>query len=314
MKKLLQYTLLAIMALVFSACSSVNHNLILGFDTNPKGAEIICDGKSVGFSPLNFNQAINQHIVLDDKQYSQMKKDGGAKLPMCKAKWISGYEDYYSAIAKVEDFALVKKEKNMNTYLFAQTLNRPNQKGYMVDSLAEKRALKLMNAPNYNFKVNPKGGQIVCDDEINMIDSIKNALQSGIFRIPKCKAVFISGYEQYFKDSINLDKQDISTLFVQTINRPNTAGYAQDMQYALEIEKKEIMEVNEMMRTQAAQSQAWAAQMQSLAAQRQARAAQQQADAARDQADAVRDQTNAVKQWINKPTMCNTFGSITTCY
>lgn len=314
MKKLLQYTLLTIMALAFSACSSVNHNLILGFDTNPQGAEIICDGKSVGFSPLNYNQATNQHIVLDDGKYSQMKKEGEVGLPKCKAKWTSGYEDYYYASAKVEDFALVKKENKLNTYLFAQTLNRPNQKGYMVDSLAEKRFTKIYNAPKYNFKVNPKGGQIVCDDEINMIDSIKNALQSGIFRITKCKAVFISGYEQYFKDSINLDKQDISMLFVQTINRPNTAGYAQDMQYALEIEKKEIMEANERARTQAAQMEALSALQRAQAAQDQARAAQQQANAARDQANAVRDQTNAVKQWINKPTMCNTFGSITTCY
>lgn len=308
MKKLLQYTLLlAIMALVFSACSSVNHNLILGFDTNPKGAEIICDGKSIGFSPLNYDQATNKQVVLDDERYSKIKKDGGTQLPQCKARWISGYEDYYFTTAKVEDFALVEKKYKMNIYLFTQTLNRPNQKGYRVDSLAEKRYLKLNNAPKFNFKVNPKGGQIVCDDKIDMTDSVKNALRTGIFKIAKCKAVFISGYEQYFKDSINLDKQDISTLFIQTINRHNTAGYAQDMQYVLEVEKKEIMEANEIARTQAAQDQAWAARMQ-------ARAAQQQADAARNQANAVIDQTNAVKQWINKPTMCNTFGSITTCY
>lgn len=186
MTKLLKYALFAIMALVFSACSSVNHNLVLGFDTNPKGAQIACD-------------------------------------------------------------------------------------------------------------------------EINMVDSIKMALQTGILRIAKCKAVFISGYEQSFKDSINIDKQDLKTLFIQTINRPNTAGYDKDMQYALEVEKKEILEANEMARTLAAQEQAWAAQQQAWAAQR-------QANAARDQANAVRDQTNAVKQWINKPTMCNTFGSITTCY
>lgn len=301
MKKLLKYALLAIMALVFNACSSVNHNLILGFDTNPQGAEIICDGKSVGFSPLNYNQATNQYSVLDDKQYSQMKKDGGTKLPMCKAKWTSGYEDYYSVIAKAEDFALVKKEKKMNIYLFAQTLNRPNKKGYMIDSLAEKRYLKLKDAPQYNFKVNPKGGQIVCDDGINMIDSIKNALQSGIFKIQKCKAVFISGYEQYFKDSINLDKQDISTLFNQTINRPNTAGYAQDMQYALEVEKKEIMEANERARTQAAQQQAQAARKAAEAAQWQSINQQLQ-----------QNQSSGNYQ-MKMPIMCNTFGSITTC-
>lgn len=33
------YALLAIMALIFSACSGVNHHLILGFDTSLKGAE-----------------------------------------------------------------------------------------------------------------------------------------------------------------------------------------------------------------------------------------------------------------------------------
>lgn len=158
--------------------------------------------------------------------------------------------------------------------------------------MAEKRYAKLNNAPRFDFKVNPKGAQIACD-EINMVDSIKMALQMGILRIAKCKAVFISGYEQSFKDSINIDKQDLKTLFIQTINRPNTAGYDKDMQYALEVEKKEILETNERARTLAAQ---------------------EQAKAARDQANAVRDQTNAVEQWINKPTMCNTFGSITTCY
>lgn len=313
MKKLLNYALFAIMALVFSACSSVNHNLVLGFDTNPKGAEIICDGQSIGFSPLNYNQATNSQVMLDDKKYSQLKKDGGTKLPICKAKWTSGYEDYYSAVAKVDDFVFVKKDGNIKNYVFAQTLNRPNTKGYAVDTLAEKRYAKLNNAPRFDFKVNPKGAQIACD-EINMVDSIKMALQTGILRIAKCKAVFISGYEQSFKDSINIDKQDLKTLFIQTINRPNTAGYDKDMQYALEVEKKEILEANEMARTQAAQQQAWAAQQQAWAAEQQAWASQQQANAARDQANAVRDQTNAVKQWINKPTMCNTFGSITTCY
>ena len=308
MRNLLNYALLAIMALVFSACSSVRHNLVLSFDTNPKGAEIICDGQSIGFSPLNYNQATGQYSVLDNEKYSQMIKDGGTRLPKCKAKWTSGYEDYYQVIAKAEDFVLVKKDNTIKGYVFAQTLNRPNTKGYAVDTLAEKRYAKLNNPPRLDFKVNPKGAQIACDkNEINMVDSIKTALKTGIFRITKCKAVFISGYEQRFKDRINIDKQDLKTLFIQTINRPNTAGYDKDMQYALEVEKKEIMEANEFARTQAVQEQA-------RAAQRATQATQDQAWAAQDQANAVRDQTNAVKQWINKPTMCNTFGSITTCY
>lgn len=311
MKKLAKYALLAIMALVFSACSSVNHNLILGFDTNPKGAEIICDGQSIGFSPISYNQATGKWAVLDNKQYNKLKKDGGTKLPMCKAKWTSGYEDYYSAVAKADDFVFVKKDGKIKHYVFAQTLNRPNTKGYAVDTLAEKRYSKLNNAPRFSFKVNPKGAQIACD-EINMADSIKTALQTGIFKIPKCKAVFISGYEQSFKDSINIDKQDLKTLFIQTINRPNTAGYDKDMQYALEVEKKEILEANERARTQAAQDQAWASFMGAMAAQQQANIAQQQLQ--QQQWDSINRQSQQYLPKPQQPVMCNTFGNITTCH
>ena len=307
MKKLLQYALLAIMALVFSACStSTNHILALSLDTNPKGAEIICDGKSIGFSPLIYNVATGDNWKLDDKQYSALKGQKNPKgLPKCKAKWVSGYEKFYKTSAKTNDFILSESSYDTNIYIYRQTLNRrrntPSQSEYATDKLAEKRFTKIYNAPKISFNASPRGAEILCNGEFDMVKSIKKALKTGIFTIPRCKAVFISGYEQFFKNSINIDKQNIRNLFVQNVIRPNTdSGYARDKHYALEVERKEIMEVNEMMRTQAAQSQA--------------RAAQQQADAARDQANAVRDQTNAVKQWINKPTICNTFGSTTTCY
>ena len=323
MKKLLQYILLAIMALVFSACSSVNHNLMLGFDTNPQGAEIICDGKSIGFSPLNYNQATNQHFVLDYEQYIKIQNEGGTGLPKCKAKWTSGYEDYYYASAKVEDFTLIDQNDNMNTYLFAQTLNRPkrDKDGYATDKLAEKRFTKIYNAPKISFNASPKGADILCSGEFDMAESTKMVLKTGIFTIPQCKAVFISGYEKFFKNSINIDKYNISNLFIQNVIRPNTdSGYAKDKHYALEVERKEIMEANERARTQAAQQQAWAAQMSALAAQEQAwaaraqaRASQQQADAADRQANAARDQANAIRWGINKPTTCIRMGNMVTC-
>lgn len=316
MKKLFQYTLLAIMALVFSACSSVNHNLMLGFDTNPKGAEIICDGKSIGFSPLNYNQAINQHFVLDYEQYIEIQNKGGIRLPKCKAKWTSGYEDYYSVIAKLEDFTLINQNDNMNTYLFAQTLNRPkrDKDGYATDKLAEKRFTKIYNAPKISFNASPKGADILCSGEFDMAESTKMALKTGIFTIPQCKAVFISGHKQFFKNSINIDKYNISNLFIQNVIRPNTdSGYAKDKHYALEVERKEIMEANERARTEAAQMSALAAQQQARAAQKQARAAQQQAWASQQQANAARDQANAIRWGINKPTTCIRMGNMVTC-
>lgn len=313
MKKLLQYTLLAIMALVFSACStSTNHILALSLDTNPKGAEIICDGKSIGFSPLIYNVATGDNWKLDDKQYSALKGHKNPKaLPKCKAKWVSGYEDFYKASAATDDFVLSESSYDTNIYIYQQTLNRrrntPSQSEYATDKLAEKRFTKIYNAPKISFNASPKGADILCSGEFDMAESTKMALKTGIFTIPQCKAVFISGYEKFFKNSINIDKYNISNLFIQNVIRPNTdSGYAKDKHYALEVERKEIMEANERARTEAAQ-------MSALAAQQQAWAAQEQADAADRQANAARDQANAIRWGINKPTTCIRMGNMVTC-
>ena len=325
MKKLLQYTLLAIIALVFSACStSTNHILALSLDTNPKGAEIICDGKSIGFSPLIYNVATGDNWRLDDKQYSALKGHKNPKvLPKCKAKWVSGYEDFYKASATTDDFVLSESSYDTNIYIYQQTLNRHkrDKDGYATDKLAEKRFTKIYNAPKISFNASPKGAEILCSGEFDMVKSTKKALKTGVFTIPRCKAVFISGYEQFFKNSINIDKHNIRNLFVQNVVRPNTdSGYAKDKHYALEVERKEIMEANEIARTQAAQYQAWAAQMSALAAQDQAWAAQQQAwasqqqaNAADRQANAAQDQANAIKWGVNKPTTCIKAGNMVTC-
>lgn len=327
MKKLLKYALLAIMALVFSACStSTNHILALSLDTNPQGAEIICDGKSIGFSPLIYNVVTGDNWELDDKQYSALKGQKNPKgLPKCKAKWVSGYEKFYKTSAKMDDFALSESSYDTNIYIYRQTLNRrrntPSQSEYATDKLAEKRFTKIYNAPEISFNASPRGAEILCNGEFDMVKSTKKALKTGIFTIPRCKAVFISGYEQFFKNSINIDKQNISNLFIQNVIRPNTdSGYAKDKHYALEVERKEIMEANERARTEAAQmsalaaqQQAWAAERQADAAQQQAWASQQQANAADRQANAARDQANAIRWGINKPTTCIRMGNMVTC-
>ena len=131
---------------------------------------------------------------------------------------------------------------------------------------------------------------MVCDKKPNKRQLLtKNALKTGIIQIPKCKAVFVSGYEQSFKNNINIDKEKISTLTNQKIIRPNTDGYAIDMQFALEVEKKEILEKSEKARIQAAQRAAQAAEAQALAQQRAAQQAQE------DQANQQRSIKNIFK-------------------
>lgn len=163
------------------------------------------------------------------------------------------------------------------------------------------------NKPIWKLTTNPIGAQIQCENGNGQLkfrnkDELDKVLNTGILEMTKCKAVFISGYEQEFRSSINIDYEDISALTHQTISRPNTQGYAEDMKWALELEKKAILEANERARTQAAQAQAAAQQRAAAAAEAQARAAQQQAQAAQRQSAldnmqrAVQQQNEALRQ------------------
>ena len=294
MKKLAKFALLGFVAWLFSACSTTSHQLIANFDTQPQAAEIICDGKSLGRTPLEFENY--RAVMISDEQMKELKEKQGGNfsLPACKARWLSGYEDYFPIQVNIKDYAFTNEfrvgDKIIKNYLITKKLKRSRDKGYEFDTLVEQRyeklnkGLKMMikgNRVSLNLKTNPAGAEIFCDGIDNAMD---NVLRTGIWRVAKCKARWISGYEMAFRDRVNLDYEDPSVLVNQTLNRPNTAGYADDMRWALELEKKQILEANERARTQAAQAQAAAQQRAAAAAEAQARAAQQQAQAAQQQA------------------------------
>lgn len=286
MKNLAKFVLLGVVAWLFNACSTTNHQLIVNLDTQPQGAEIICDGNVLGRTPLNINQA--RATIISDERMKELKEkhNGNLALSACKAKWMSGYEDYFPMQANLKEFSFIGEnrqsgDRTLKNYLVTKKLTRKKTQGYEYDLLVEQRYNKLIKGLNMiknqngmNEKTNPAGAEIFCDA---IDDKMDNVLRTGIWRIAKCKARWISGYEMAFRDRINLDKEDPSVLVNQTLNRPNTAGYADDMRWALELEKKQILEANERARTRALQEQVAAQQRAAAAAEAQARAAEQQA-------------------------------------
>lgn len=290
MKNVAKFMLLGFITCLFAACSTTSHQLIVHFDTEPQGAEITCNGNLLGRTPLSLNQA--QAMTINDTQMKELKEkhNGNLSLPACKAKWMSGYEDYFPMQANVKEFSFMGEnrqsgDKTLKNYLATKKLTRKKAQGYEYDFLVEQRFKKmsnlLSNIQGYNLKTNPAGAEILCDSEYSSLDDV---LKTGIFKIKKCKARWVSGYEMAFRDRINIDKEDPSVLLNQTLNRPNTAGYADDMRWALELEKKQMLEANERARTEALRAQAAAQQRAAAAAEAQARAAQQQAQAAQQQA------------------------------
>lgn len=289
MKNLAQFVLLGFLALLFTACST-KHLLGVRFDTQPQGAEITCDGNVLGKTPLSDDSI--QAMIISDEQMKELKEkyNGDLALPACKAKWMSGYEDYFPMQANLKEYRFVGENRQsgdstIKNYLVTKTLTRKKGQGYEYDLLVEQRYKKISDmvatTRGFNFKTNPAGAEIICDKVSISLDEI---LRTGIWRFDKCKARWISGYEMAFRDRVNIDKEDPSVLLNQTLNRPNTKGYADDMRWALELEKKQILEANERARTEALQAQSAAQQRAAAAAEAQARAAQQQAQTAQQQA------------------------------
>lgn len=242
MKKLVLFMFSVFAMLFFSGCATttpgLTHHLRFQLDTHPQGAEIICDGKSLGFSPLVYQDATKKDWSFNDEAFQELDENEFRGLPSCKAKWVSGYTDFFPAEAKLNDFVYVKDEPwKKKIYLLTSTLTRKQGNGYEIDKKAENRYKKIASITQWDFKVIPSGAQILCDKSDDNITSVKNALKTGIYNIPKCKAIFVSGYEQFFKNSINIDTQDIKILTNQTIIRPNTKGYDKDMMFSLEYER-----------------------------------------------------------------------------
>ena len=276
------------------------------FDTEPQAAEIICDGKSLGLTPLKSEDY--RAMIISDEQMKELKEKQGGILYLnaCKARWMSGYEDYFPIQVNIKDYAFINEirlsgDKTLRNYLITKTLKRNKDKDYEFDVLVEQRFRKMGNAlrnvKGLNLKTNPAGAQIQCE---SLNRDFNEVLKTGIFEIPQCKAQWVSGYEMAFRHRINIDKEDPSVLLNQTLNRPNTAGYADDMRWALELEKKQILEANERARTQAAQAQAAAQQRAAAAAAAQAQAAAAAAQAAQQQAQSLQGINRSLKNMDDK--------------
>lgn len=293
MKKLLKFVLLGFLALLFTACSTTPmenfHKVALIFETEPSKATITCDGKELGKSPINYSTITDQTILFkeSDLKEIQEKYGGNLNLPKCKARWVSGYEDYFATTANVGEFKFRDNLKqNLKFYTLTKRLTRPKSKGYNADA-----AYANIYYSDFKLTTNPAGAQIICENGKPSFIDVEDTLKGNIIKMTKCKAIFVSGYEMAFRDRVNIDKEDPSVLLNQTLNRPNTKGYADDMRWALELEKKQILlekkqilEANERARTQALQAQVAAQQRAAAAAEAQAKAAQEQAQAAQRQA------------------------------
>lgn len=108
MKKLLQYTLLAILAFGFIGCGGYAIN----YNTNPIGANIVCGGAGKGLSPLTLYY---DKDGIDD--------NGFLHTVPCKAIFVSGYEADFSS----------KWDTNEFPDGVQQTITRPKGKGYKQD-------------------------------------------------------------------------------------------------------------------------------------------------------------------------------------
>lgn len=284
MKNLAKIMLLGVVAWLFNACATpMVHKGALIFETEPSRATIICDGKELGKSPINYSTITDKAVWLDESNLKEIQEKfgGNFSLPKCKARWASGYEDYFATTANLGEFKFIDNlGQNVKFYTLTKRLIRPKSKGYKADV-----AYADIHYPDFKLATNPAGAQIICEGGKPSFISVEDNLKNGVVKMTKCKAVFISGYEQNFRHTINIDQEDITTLTHQTINRPNTKGYADDIRWALELEKKQIIEANERARTRVLQEQAAAQQRAAAAAEAQARAAEQQAqEAARQRA------------------------------
>ena len=114
--KIIKYGILVIGIYFLSGCSS---KYSVTFDSNPKGAVVICNGKNWGYTPktLYYDERVKQLSSLD--------------ISSCSANWVSGYNKNYGTIP-VQQFPNGVK----------QTLDRPFGDGYEKDA---QLALQMQN-------------------------------------------------------------------------------------------------------------------------------------------------------------------------
>lgn len=115
MKKLAQFMLLGFTAWLFVACSS---KYAVTYNTNPSGANVICNGVGKGLTPLTL-----YYDLKVGKKEGWLDNNGILSTQPCKAVFISGYVDYFSNKWDTKKFPDGVR----------QTLTRPQGEGYAQD-------------------------------------------------------------------------------------------------------------------------------------------------------------------------------------
>ncbi|MFT6779867.1 MAG: cation transport regulator ChaB [Paraglaciecola sp.] len=136
------------------------------------------------------------------------------------------------------------------------------------------------------YNTEPSGASIICNGinkgyspvRLNYSPNKENKKHGSMNTVP-CKAIWSSGASENFSTTWDLNKFPDGVR--QTLPRPNVSGYAQDANFAL--------------------------QVQSMKAQ------QNQADAAQSQANTAAWQAIEQQRKNNKPITCTTLYGVTTC-
>ena len=149
------------------------------------------------------------------------------------------------------------------------------------------------------YNTNPIGASIVCNGVSKGLSPLtlyyeldpEKLDKKGFVSVAPCKAVFVSGYEDYFQSRFDINRfpDGVQT----TLTRPKGKGYKQDMAFGVEHQRTLIMQ----RQAEAAEAAAWAAQQQMWNQQ-------------------FQYQDQQMQKWLPKQqqtTICNTFGSITVC-
>ena len=137
------------------------------------------------------------------------------------------------------------------------------------------------------YNTSPIGANIVCGgvgqglSPLTLYYDRSGINDDGFLYTTPCKAVFSSGYVDYYGNKWNTNK--FRNGVQQTLTRPQGKGYKQDMTFGMEHQR-------------------------TLSMQQQAEAAQRAAKAAEE---AAKNAASPPEQ--HKPTICNTFGNITMC-
>ena len=74
------FSLFLIIVITTGCSTTANKAMRIGYDSNPRGASIVCNGQNMGYTP---------HILAFTPTEEQVKSDT-ATIPPCQIKWVSG--------------------------------------------------------------------------------------------------------------------------------------------------------------------------------------------------------------------------------